>query len=670
MEAPKHFKFKELYKRRREAIDINLRRQKQVRFIRNARLEKLQLENIRGMDDDSANKEMMRLDGISKGLGYEVPEQTRKQKLVYGRADNNRNMQMMPGFSVIDSLNNLNDNIMGINNMLPFDKRLYQFIIPDIAKLNREGFVSDQVLVIDTDKNEYALYDINDLMNEFPVETQSQLNGYIRRVYINNRLILSYVNNKDSMFMSKLNKLNDIAKPVVSFDDFDNMIVTKAITGTGTGTGRKDETYSDEDIKDDEKQELGTDPSSEPIITESQKTGSGPKIEVKEPSSSEYTAEQFKEDEKEEKKKEDLIFSSKQKEIQSLKDTADKVIGARKPYKGTTSYYINAIIMFKTDITLNNIISKPYKMTNYVFPKTMGFKTFDTRCINPLFRRLKNSTEFFYGSIGYLVAAYEFMVEPMDGMTKKVEIGIKPDLSNIVTAYNRYLSMFTVTFTTMFLTPSKNIIKSFNFIHTASTSVPTSFMDIKLYNKFTEEELNTIIKNTEEQYKDIHHPYTILKMILSYSSSFYKKYGNMDKFKKIYDDINDNLNKYKTIISKIKSIDQEVVELEKQLTDLEKQPTIKLSKKGKKGKRLTQGMIKKLNQDRIIKLNQEIKMRKTSNLENTKIKDQAGLILHIKHQEIESIDKYTFLIISIRVLANKYKNNEKYLASFNKNLFK
>lgn len=632
MEAPKHFKFKELYKRRREAIDINLRRQKQVRFIRNARLEKLQLENIRGMDEDSANKEMMRLDGISKGLGYELPEQTRKQKLVYGRAENIRNMQLMPGFSVINSLNNLNDNIMGINNMLPFNKRLYQFIIPDISKLNREGFVSDQVLVIDTDKNEYALYDIDDLMDEFPVETQSQMNGYIRRVYINDRIILSYVNNKDSMFMSKINKLNDIAKPVDSFSDFDNMIVTKAITGTGTGTGIKDETDDEYETTDEEK--LGSVPSSEPIIPsiipESKKTGSGPKIEVEEPSSSEYTAEQFKEDEKEQKKKEDLTSSSKQKKIQRLKTIADMVTGISSAkignvkYKGTAAYYKNAITMFKNKIPFDNhYFIQPLHVT-ITEPTSKNYMRF-IKCINPIFTNLKNTSQFFYGSIGYLDAAFSFAVEPIDGLTKSVDIGINQDLSNLVTVYDKYLSAFTVTFSILFLEPNVTIINAFKRINPGSEIIPKSFMNIKLENETLYETLvlDTVIKNIEEHYKNVQHPYSILKMILSYSSNFYKKFGTIEMFQKQYDEYETKINQLKLSIVKNR---KKIVSTKLKGSDLYRHINV---------------------------------LNKNIDKYTTEIKTIS-----------KNIESYAYYVISIRVLAEKYKNNEKYIPTYNKNLFK
>lgn len=652
MEAPKHFKFKELYKRRKEAIDINLRRQKQVRFIRNARLEKLQLENIRGMDEDSANREMMRLDGISKGLGYEVPEQVRKQKLVYGRTDNNRNMQMMPSFSVINSLNNLNDNIMGINDMLPFDKRLYQFIIPDIAKLNREGFVSDQVLVIDTDKNEYALYNINDLMEEFPVKTQSQMNGYIRRIYINDRLILSYVNNKDSMFMSKLNKLNDIARPVDSFDDFDNMIVTKAITG------RKDETV--EVTKQEGNEEPSPGPDVPSIIPpESQGTEQGPKIE-EEPSSSEYDPEQFKE-KKEQEKKEDLTSSSRiQEEMQKLKDKADNIKGIHKGikkdgkmYKGTSLFYKNAIIMFKHSAKMERIFKMPIdiSMTDKEFniPSTHGSSIFD-KCVDPSINSLTNTSEFFYGSIGYLDAAYRFTVEPLKGITK-VDIDINGDLSNLVRLYNTYLSAFNVMFILLFIGINDNIKAGFKQINPAARGIPESFADIDFNKIFTEEELTKIVKKTEEHYNNVKHPYAILKMILSYSSKIYNVYGNLYHFQNAIDRHNMpksiifDKNEHKTL-NKLK---EELTKLNEKLENLDDKSAKKKLK---------------------IKIKKEVKDKRRE-ITNLKVKINRSYEYRKKEEKkVELVKKYAMFVFAIKVLAKKYKNIEKYIPTFDKKLFK
>lgn len=662
MEAPKHFKFKELYKRRKEAIDINLRRQKQVRFIRNARLEKLQLENIRGMDEDSANREMMRLDGISKGLGYEVPEQIRKQKLVYGRTDNNRNMQMMPGFSVINSLNNLNDNIMGINNMLPFDKRLYQFIIPDIAKLNREGFVSDQVLVIDTDKNEYSLYDIKDLIAEFPVDTQSQMNGYIRRVYINNRLILSYVNNKDSMFMSKLNKLNDIAKQVDSFDDFDNMIVTKAITG------RKDETIKDS------KQEGNQDPSPGPdvphiIPPESQGTEQGPKIEeVDKPSSSEYDPEQFKEEKKEQEKKEDLTSSSKMQEIQILKDKADNIKGIHrgikkdgKIYKGTQLFYKNAIVMFKYDA---RIVRGLFKMPpdigtskEYNIPVTIEYKIFNNNCIDPR-NNLSNTSDFFYGSIRYLDAAFRFAMEPIRGMTNYVNFSFSENYENLVTVYHKYLSAFSVTFNVLFLgSKDKNVITGFKQANPGATVVPKSFADIKVDEIFSKEEQVIIIEKTIKHYNNVTHPYNILKLILNYSSKIYHVYDNLDKFQDAIDDMSDYHAPFIPEGPKYDNLKKLREELE-QLKKSKDEQLIEKSRHDKSAGRKRRYIDKQLKdkQKEITKLEDEIRKSNEKREEEEK--------------KVKLAKQYAMFVFAIKILANKYTKTEKYSTTFDKKLFK
>jgi len=218
--------FKEQFKRRQLAVKHILFGTNSGLSMRDNQLSKLIATNIRGMDPESAQDEIRRLNVLNKGLGFRLPEKQRIEKLVYaeGRKELNR-----PVLSISESINKLGDRLTDQSLKLPFGFRKYQPIIEIAQRQNNIRFTSEEVVIIDVLKNIYSIYDPIDLEINNQIDNDL-LQELTSKVLVNDSFIVLYLNPHDHESKRQMLDLNKIAKSVDNDEiDINKLKITKDI---------------------------------------------------------------------------------------------------------------------------------------------------------------------------------------------------------------------------------------------------------------------------------------------------------------------------------------------------------------------------------------------------------------------------------------------------------
>lgn len=170
-------------------------------------LDKMIAENIRGLDQDTANKEILRLNVINKNLGYRLPEKQRIEKLIYAKG---RNDLVDPtNLSIVGAINRLTNTVKDPSRKLPFNVRRYQFMVDLAQQQVNTNYSNEEVIIIDTLKDIYSVFDIDDL-----IEINDILDTLINKVINKDRFIVMYLNPHDTTTKADLIKLNQISTRV------------------------------------------------------------------------------------------------------------------------------------------------------------------------------------------------------------------------------------------------------------------------------------------------------------------------------------------------------------------------------------------------------------------------------------------------------------------------
>jgi hypothetical protein len=178
-------------------------------LMKNKVLERMIKDNIRGLDPDSAMKEIERLTIINRQLGYSLPEKYRIQKLIHpvdGRKDLNN-----PVLNISESINRLGDRLLPKAGNLPLEFRVYQFLADLSQKQNQAGFKSDEILVVDVRKNVYSVFPDHDSFKQELQASDKDIENFTKRIFVNNKIIVSYL---DPSKIDELNKLNNFSNAV------------------------------------------------------------------------------------------------------------------------------------------------------------------------------------------------------------------------------------------------------------------------------------------------------------------------------------------------------------------------------------------------------------------------------------------------------------------------
>jgi len=196
--------FKKQFRKRQLGIKTILREDGPKPLMKNKVLERMIKQNIRGLDPDSAQKEIERLTIINRQLGYSLPEKYRIQKLIHpvdGRKDLNN-----PVLNISESINRLGDRLLPKASNLPFEFRVYQFLVDIAKKQNQANYKSDEILVLDVTKNMYTIFSpIDNLKNNVGL-TDQDINNFINRIFVNNKIIFSYLDPNQIHEIEKIDK--------------------------------------------------------------------------------------------------------------------------------------------------------------------------------------------------------------------------------------------------------------------------------------------------------------------------------------------------------------------------------------------------------------------------------------------------------------------------------
>lgn len=187
--------------------DFLLRRNTNRNQMSKASLDKMIAENIRGLDQNTANKEILRLNVINKNLGYRLPEKQRIEKLIYGRG--RKDLVDPTNLSIVGAINRLTKTVRDPSRKLPFNFRRYQFMVDLAQQQVNSNYSNEEVIIVDAIKGIYSVFDISDL-----IELSDILDTLIGKVINKNRFIIMYLNPHDVTTKSDLIKLNQISTRV------------------------------------------------------------------------------------------------------------------------------------------------------------------------------------------------------------------------------------------------------------------------------------------------------------------------------------------------------------------------------------------------------------------------------------------------------------------------
>lgn len=196
--------FKELHRRRLQGIGIILGNNPMPNLMTDKQEEHMLKQNLRGLDPLSAQQELLRIEVLKKGLGFQLPEAKRKELLVYGGKTKKINVIQNP---IVMAINNMTNKLIKpeLNQNLPPQFARYQFIY-DIAKNQaKDGYINDTIVVIDMKENEYNIIELN----EEGID-KDKLTSLANKVFYNNRYIVLYVPKPENIY--EITKINKIAR--------------------------------------------------------------------------------------------------------------------------------------------------------------------------------------------------------------------------------------------------------------------------------------------------------------------------------------------------------------------------------------------------------------------------------------------------------------------------
>ena len=222
--------FKKQYKARAPIIHDYILRKNTVRNVMSKnKLDKMIAENIRGLDEASANEEIHRLTILNNNSFLFIPEKHRIQKLIY--AEGRNDLTDPSNISLTASINRLGNRLVTNSEKLPFSSRSYQFLIDLAQEQNNSNYKSSELLVVDIQKNRYDDILVDDFKTRLSI-TDEQLNGIISKI-INNNSIVMYINPHDNTSIQLLQKLTGIAKEV-NITDLERLLFPQPITKSDT----------------------------------------------------------------------------------------------------------------------------------------------------------------------------------------------------------------------------------------------------------------------------------------------------------------------------------------------------------------------------------------------------------------------------------------------------
>lgn len=256
---------KVISKRRQSAQNFILRRNLTSGLnMSQTQLNKLIATNIRGLDPKNAEKEIMRLNILNKGLGFRLPEKHRIEKLIYAQG---RKELTKPSLGISESIQKLGDRLVKQSSKMPFNKRIYQFLVDIAQKQVNSGYRSKAVMIVDTTLNRYNVTNFDDIKRILDMNDE-QADTFINKVIVGDNNIIKYIDPHNLEVHSEVIELNKIANiHKLSDDDLKKILLgelpitkedIKEIVGGLLEAGRKlGQTVKD--VEDDAVEVLTTD---------------------------------------------------------------------------------------------------------------------------------------------------------------------------------------------------------------------------------------------------------------------------------------------------------------------------------------------------------------------------------------------------------------------------
>lgn len=201
-------KIKDEYSRRKGVINNNLRREDfTYKQFSTKYQDQMGRENIRGLDTDNASKELTRLDLINKMGGYYFPEANRIDRLVYGETtiNDSKYALIQPALEG----NRTGQPIQAIEQKpyellsVPNEHLKYKEVLELIKKQIREGHVSDKIVIVNMNINQFVIVTKEELEDEVNIDK------VIRNVVNGNLLFFYEPTHRNQEIMVKLRMIAD-----------------------------------------------------------------------------------------------------------------------------------------------------------------------------------------------------------------------------------------------------------------------------------------------------------------------------------------------------------------------------------------------------------------------------------------------------------------------------